>query len=120
MQGPMRGEHRGMNPERQMEMMQRRLNLSDAQTAKIRDIFSDARMKMEALRSNSTLSPEDRRAQMMAMHQGAQEKIRAVLNPEQQAKYDEMQQRMRGTAWRRGNGRGQSSAAASTSSATVF
>ncbi|MGA7159087.1 MAG: hypothetical protein WBY53_19735 [Acidobacteriaceae bacterium] len=93
MQGP--GGHRGMNPERRIEMMQRRLNLSDDQTAQVRQIFADSRTKMEALRSNTSMSHEDRRAQMMALHQDEQAKVRALLNPDQQAKFDEMMARMR-------------------------
>jgi Spy/CpxP family protein refolding chaperone len=95
MQGPMQGEHRGMDPERRLERLQRRLDLNASQTAQIREIFSEARAQMEALRSNTSLAPEDRRAQMMTLHQGEQSRIRAVLTPEQQAKYDAMQARMR-------------------------
>ncbi|MGA8940163.1 MAG: Spy/CpxP family protein refolding chaperone [Acidobacteriaceae bacterium] len=95
MQGPPMGGHRGMNPERRLEMMQRRLNLSDAQTAQVRTIFSESRAKMDALRSDTSLTREDRRSQMMNLRQGEQAKVRAVLSPEQQAKYDAMMQRMR-------------------------
>lgn len=95
MQGPNQRGERGMNPERRVEMMQRRLSLSDAQTAQIRTIFSESRTKMEALRSDTSLTREDRRSQMMTLHQGEQTKVRAVLSPEQQAKYDAMMERMR-------------------------
>ena len=93
----------GMNPERRLEMMQRRLNLSDAQTAQIRTIFSESQAKMEALRSDTSVAPEDRRAQMMTLHQDEQAKVRAVLSPEQQAKYDAMHGENARTA--RGGGR---------------
>jgi Spy/CpxP family protein refolding chaperone len=84
-----------MDPERRLEMLQRRLNLNDSQTAQIRQIFTEARAQMETLRSNASLAPEDRRAQMMTLHQGEQARIRAVLTPDQQATYDAMQARMR-------------------------
>jgi Spy/CpxP family protein refolding chaperone len=84
-----------MDPERRVEMMQRRLDLNASQTAQIRQIFTESRGKMEAIRSNSSLAPEDRRAQMMTLHQGEQARIRAVLTPDQQTKYDAMQARMR-------------------------
>ena len=95
MQGPPQGGQRGMDPERRVEMMQRRLDLNASQTAQIRQIFTESRAQMEALRSNASLAPEDRRAQMMTLHQGEQSRIRAVLTPDQQTKYDAMQARMR-------------------------
>ncbi len=104
MQGPPQGGQRGMDPERRLQMMQRRLELNDSQTAQIRQIFAESRAQMETLRSNASLAPEDRRAQMMTLHQGEQSRIRAVLTPEQQTKYDAMQARMRE---RRGDDGGQ-------------
>ena len=94
MQGPMQGG-RGMDPEHRVEMLQRRLKLNDSQTAQVRQIFKESQAQMETIRSNESLTPEDRRAQMMTLHQGEQSRIRAVLTSEQQAKFDEMQQRMR-------------------------
>ncbi len=92
--GQMQGQ-RGMDPQRRLEMMQQRLQLSDGQTAQVRQIFTESRAQMEAIRSNASLAPEDRRAQMMTLHQGEQARIRAVLTPDQQAKFDAMQARMR-------------------------
>ena len=88
--GPMR-----MNPEHRLEMMQRRLNLSDGQTAQVKTIFEEGQTKMEALRANTSLAPQDRHAQMEEMRKGMQAKIRGVLTPEQQTKLDEMQAKMR-------------------------
>jgi len=93
MQGPGRGQH-GMDPERRVEQMQRRLNLNDSQTAQVRQIFTESHAQMETIRSNASLAPGDRRAQMMTLHQGEQARIRAVLTPDQQAKFDAMQARM--------------------------
>ncbi len=100
-QGPSQGGQHGMDLERRVEMMQRRLDLNASQTAQVRQIFTESRAQMEALRSNTSLTPEDRRAQMMTLHQGEQARIRAVLTPEQQTKFDAMQERMRE---RRGDG----------------
>ena len=92
--GQMQGA-RHMDPERRVEQMQRRLDLNDSQTAQVRHIFADSHAQMETIRSNASLAPEDRRAQMMSLHQGEQAKIRAVLTPDQQAKFDAMQAKMR-------------------------
>jgi periplasmic protein CpxP/Spy len=92
--GQMQGQ-RHMDPERRIEKMQERLSLSDSQTAQVRQIFTESHAQMESIRSNGSLAPEDRRAQMMTLHQGEQARIRAVLTPDQQAKFDAMQARMR-------------------------
>jgi protein CpxP len=94
MQGPQGGQ-RGMNPERQLAMMQQQLSLTDDQTAQIRQILTDASGKMDALRANTALAQDDLRAQMMTLRQGVQAKVRAVLTPDQQTKYDAMQASMR-------------------------
>jgi protein CpxP len=96
MQGPPPGGRGGMmNPERRVEMLQKRLDLSADQTAQVKAIFEGERGKMEALRSNSDMAPQDRRTQMMTIHQDSDAKIHAVLTPDQKTKYDEMQARER-------------------------
>jgi Spy/CpxP family protein refolding chaperone len=88
MQGPMHGG-RGMDPERRVEMMQRRLGLNDSQTAQVRQILTESRAQMETiLRPKLFIGPD-----------------RAVLTPDQQAKYDAMQEKMRE---RRSAGEGES------------
>ena len=90
-----------MDPARHMEMMQKRLGLSDDQMSQVKTIFADGKAKMDALRANTSLAPADRRAQAMAMRQEQMTKVRAVLTPEQQTKFDAMQARMQE---RRGQG----------------
>ena len=94
-QGPPPDGHRGFDPERRVEMMQRRLNLSADQTTQVRAIFADERGKMEALRGNTSLAPADRRAQGEALRQDQRTRVEAVLTPDQKAKYEEMEERMR-------------------------
>jgi Spy/CpxP family protein refolding chaperone len=94
-QGPPPGGHQGWDPERRVEMLQQRLDLTADQTAQIRVIFADSRAKMEALRANESLSPQDRHAQAEALHQDQEAKVRGVLTPDQKLKYDEMQARQR-------------------------
>jgi len=90
------GGRGGMNPERRLEMMQRQLSLTPDQTTAIKATFADERSKMEAARSaDASLSPEDRRAKMMARHEEENTKIEAVLTPDQKTKYEAMQARMR-------------------------
>jgi protein CpxP len=94
-QGPPPGGHRGFDPERRVEMMQRQLNLTADQTTQVRAIFADGRAKMEALRGNTSLAPADRRAQGEALRQDEHAKVEAVLTPDQKTKFDAMEARMR-------------------------
>jgi protein CpxP len=89
------GGRGGMHPERRVEMMQKRLGLSDDQTAQVKGVFETERGKMEALRSNSSLSRPEMRSQMMAIHQDEEVKLHTILTPDQAKKYDEMQARQR-------------------------
>lgn len=97
MQGPPPGG-RGMmmDPARRTEMLKDRLGLSDSQTTQVKSILEDSRTKMETLRSNSSLSQDDRRSQMMSIRKGESDKIEGLLTPDQKTKYDAMQQQMRG------------------------
>jgi periplasmic protein CpxP/Spy len=88
--GPGRG-----NPERRVEMLQQHLGLSADQTTQVKALLETERGKMEALRSNSSVQGEDRRTQMMAIHQDTNTKMHAILTPEQATKYDAMEARMR-------------------------
>jgi ribosome recycling factor len=88
-----------MDPGRRSQMIKERLSLSDDQTSQVKTILEDSRTKMEALRSNSSLSQDDRRSQMMSMRKAENDKIEGLLTPDQKTKYQAMEQergRMRG------------------------
>jgi protein CpxP len=92
---------------RQLQMMTTQLSLTDDQQASVKQVFADRDAKMGALFGNQSLSQEDRRSQMMALRQDSETKIRAVLTPEQQPKYDDMMAQMRQRmGGRGGNGQG--------------
>jgi Spy/CpxP family protein refolding chaperone len=84
-----------MDPERRVEMLQKRLSLSGDQTAQVKAIFEDGRSKMEALRSNTSLAPQDRRSQGEALRQQEEAKLEGVLTPDQKTKYAEMRAKER-------------------------
>jgi periplasmic protein CpxP/Spy len=94
---PPGGGGRGMrmDPGARADMLKQNLGLSDDQTAQVKSIFQDSQTKMEALRSNSSLSQEDRRSQMMSIRKGENDKIEALLTPDQKTKYAAWQQQMR-------------------------
>lgn len=98
MQGPPPGGPRGgmMEPGHRAEHLKHELGLTDDQTAQVKAIFEDSRAKMQALRSNSALSQDDRRSQMMTIHKAEHERIEALLTPDQKTKFDSMRDHMRG------------------------
>jgi hypothetical protein len=48
---------------------------------------------MQQLHSDSSLSQQDRRSKMMDIHKTSNEQIRALLDSDQQQKWDKMQQK---------------------------
>jgi periplasmic protein CpxP/Spy len=95
MQGP-GGGRGGMDPGHRADMLKQNLSLSDDQTAQVKTIFEDSRTKMEGLRSNSSLSQDDRRSQMMAIRKAESDKVNALLTPDQKTKYAALEEQMRG------------------------
>ncbi len=70
------------------------LTLTDDQKAKIKPILEEQRKDMAKLREDTSMSPEDRRAKSMEIRKESNEKIRKLLNADQQKKWDDMQQQM--------------------------
>lgn len=90
--GAMHGPH-GDPAERQqhmLKMLTKRLNLTPDQVQQVQGIQNDSMTQMQALHSDTSTAPADRRAKMMDIHKTEQEKIRAVLNDQQKPKYDAM------------------------------
>ena len=75
---------------RQLEMMTKRLKLTPDQVTHVKAIDDAQRTQMMALREDTATPREEKRGKIMAMRQDREAKIRAVLTPEQQPKYDEM------------------------------
>jgi len=101
---PPGGGQRGrmMDPGARADMLKQNLGLSDDQTSQVKTIFQDSQTKMEALRSNSSMSQDDRRSQMMDIRKAENDKVNALLTPDQKTKYaafqEQMRSRMRGGA----------------------
>lgn len=84
-----------MSPEQRADRMAKALNLSDDQKSKVLDILNGEQKQMSDLRADTSLSQQDRRSKMREMREGTASQIRALLNSDQQQKYDQMQQRMK-------------------------
>ena len=90
------GGRGGMNPGQRLAMLTSQLNLTPDQAAKIKGILDESRGKMEELRADTSTAPEDRRGKMMEIRKHENEKIKAVLTPDQVTKFDAMEAQQRG------------------------
>jgi Spy/CpxP family protein refolding chaperone len=72
-----RGAANGMGP-------LSRLNLTPDQRAKIEPIMKSTREQAQAVRNDTSLTPEQKQAKMREIHQGAMTQVNSLLTPEQQ------------------------------------
>ena len=93
-QGQMGPRGRGMEG-RQLEMLTQKLNLTADQQTKVKAIDEDTGKQMMAVRNDASLSQDDKRAKMMDIRKGSQDKIRGILTDDQKTKYDAMQAEMK-------------------------
>ncbi len=98
-------DHRGprMGPGQRLQHMTEALGLTEDQQAKVKAIVEQEMPKRRAIREDSSLGREDRRTKMMDLMKDTRAKIRAILTPEQQQKFDNMPMMGRGP---RGRGPG--------------
>jgi periplasmic protein CpxP/Spy len=92
--------HRGMggrqmDPDREVQRLSKRLNLTDDQKNQIKPILADRQQQMRNLMQDSSLQPNDRHEKMRSIMEDTSNKVKAVLNDDQKAKFDQMQQQMR-------------------------
>jgi len=85
--------HHEFSPERRTERLTRELKLTSDQQSKVLDILKSDQSQMESLRSDTSTSQEDKRAKMMEIHKTSNDQIRALLDGNQQKKWDNMQSR---------------------------
>jgi protein CpxP len=86
--GPGMGGH-------QLEFLTKKLNLTPDQVTQVKTIDEDTWKQFKALREDTSVAGSDKRAKMMDIHKAAQDKIRALLTPDQQTKFDALQTQMR-------------------------
>ena len=101
------GRRAPMSPDQQLAQMTTRYNLSADQQAKIKPILEDQAAQMTTMRSDTSMSRDDRMAKMTSLRTDSQTKIEAVLNDQQKQQYEADQQRPRrgGGRWRHGGRR---------------
>ena len=82
-------------PQEKTDRLSQALSLNDDQKAKALGIYQDEEKQMSDVHANGDMSRQDRRSKMQQIHQNTVTQIRALLNPDQAQKYDEMQQKMK-------------------------
>ncbi len=87
--------HRQMDPDRQVKMLTKKLNLTADQQTQIRSILTDRQQQFESIRNDTSLAPKDRHEKMRSLREESEGKIKAVLTDSQKQTYDQMQQEMR-------------------------
>ena len=86
------GRHHGPpDPARRAAELTKRLKLTSDQQTKVQDILQTEHSQMESLHQDTSQSQQDRRAKMMDIHKTSDAQIRALLDSNQQKKWDEMQ-----------------------------
>lgn len=65
------------------------LNLTDDQKSKLKDIFSDAKSKREAIFNDTSLTNDQKKAKMKELHTDTMAKVNEVLTPEQRTQLKE-------------------------------
>lgn len=83
------------SPEDRAKDLQTQLKLSDDQTTKVTAIYKEQATKMDSVRTAANGDRDAMRSAMMPMMKATNDKIKAVLTPEQATAYDAwMKERM--------------------------
>jgi len=74
-----------------MLWVMKELNLTQDQKESVKAIIQDTRTQIKAIKENSSLTPEAKRAKLVDIRNDSFEKIRSLLTPEQLRKMEELQ-----------------------------
>jgi protein CpxP len=101
---PARGG-RGEHMVDRVKQLTHELSLTDAQQTQVKAVYAEQAKEMKAVMDDSSLSNEDRRTKRMEIMRGVHGKIRELLTPDQQAKFDKMQAAGPGGQGKHGRGK---------------
>ena len=91
--GPGGMHHMPMSPDQRLQRMTQQLNLTADQQQKIKPILEQEQQQVQTLHQDTSISQQDKWGKMQQIRQGANDQIKSVLNPDQQQKFTEMQER---------------------------
>jgi protein CpxP len=81
-----------MSTDQRLQHMTQMLNLSSDQQMKIRPILDNESQQMQALRSDTSMSRDDRMTKMKSIRENTNSQIVPILTSQQQQKWQQMQQ----------------------------
>jgi periplasmic protein CpxP/Spy len=84
------------SPEQHLQMLSEKLNLTDEQKTTLKPILEDQAQQMKAIHADTSLSEEQKRDKMKAIHETFHDKIKSLLTAEQQVKFKQMKHEHRG------------------------
>ena len=85
------GMHRGpMSPDQELSHLTKALDLTGDQQTQIKPILQDRHDQLMQLRQDGSISRDDRMAKMKTLDDESNNKLQAVLNDQQRAKYQKM------------------------------
>ena len=88
---PEHGHGGHFDPAQRTERLTKELKLTSDQQPKVLEILKSEQSKMQDVRSDSSLSQDDRHSKMMEIRKASDDQIRALLDDKQQKKFDAMQ-----------------------------
>src|SRR6202034_4840976 len=98
------GPRGGGMREHQVEFLTKKLSLTPDQVTQVKAIDADTWKQTKALHDDTSTAESDKRAKMMEIHKASQAKIRGLLTPDQQTKFDALDAEMREHRGNRGGG----------------
>jgi periplasmic protein CpxP/Spy len=78
--------------ESRLEWLTQRLNLTQDEQNKLKPILDDEAKQVRAVRDDTSLSPDQRRARIQQIRKSTRPQIEAVLTPDQQKKFDQLKE----------------------------
>jgi protein CpxP len=89
--GEMHAQHQPMSVDQRLEMMTQQLKLTNDQQQNIKIILEDESQQIESLRSNTSLTQQERRSKMRELRQNTKSQMNSILTPEQQTQLAQAQ-----------------------------
>jgi periplasmic protein CpxP/Spy len=77
------GHHHQSDPQQQAAFLAKRLNLTSDQQSKLEPILADRDQKIATLRSDTSLTPDQKKEQLRTIHQNTKQQLSSILTPEQ-------------------------------------
>jgi Spy/CpxP family protein refolding chaperone len=86
---------RPFSVEQQLDRLSTELQLTDAQKPKVKLVLEDTSKKRQEMRADTNTPQEERRAKMQALMKEQDKKLKEILTPEQQEKYQKLMEQRR-------------------------